>query len=151
MSPSRFDELYERYCDGDLSAAERGEFLALLETVEGRARFVELSSCEAAISEELRVAAAVERKGSSKTHPRVGSRRIPIVVPAEPDESRTLGWIAAFAAAAVVAILTVVFATTSRDKAPVPTAIRLPAPPPKADSREPELPRREEPVPAPKR
>jgi len=149
MSASRFDELYERYCDGDLSAAEREEFLSLLETVEGRARFAELSSCEAAISEELRVAAAVERKGSSKTHPRVGSRRIPVLVQAEPDESRTLGWIAAFAAAAVVAILTIVFATTSRDKAPLPTAIHLPSPPQKADSREPELPRREDPVAAP--
>jgi len=149
MSASRFEELYERYCDGDLNAAERGEFLSLLETVEGRARFAELSSCEAAISEELRVAAAVERKGSSKTHPRVGSRRIPILVQAEPDESRTLGWIAAFAAAAVVAILTIVFATTSRDKAPLSTAIRLPTPTPKADNQEAELPRRGDPVAAP--
>jgi hypothetical protein len=143
-----FDELHERYADGTLTPPERAEFLALLETAAGRARFAETASYEAALSEELKVSAAVERKGSSRTLPRVGSRRIPIVAAPEPDESRTLGWIGALAAAAVVVILTLVFATTSRSKAPQPTAIRLPVPQ-KVDSREPDLPRREDPVAAP--
>ncbi len=149
MSLDRLDELQERYADGVMTSAERAEFLALLETTEGRARFAETASYEASLSEELRVAAAGERKGSSKTLPRVGSRRIPIVAAPEPDESRTLGWIAALAAAAVVAILTIVFATTHRGQPPAPTAIRPAAPPLKSETREVEAPRREEPVAAP--
>jgi len=39
MSLERFEVLFERYTDGDLSDAERGEFLSLLETPQGRARF----------------------------------------------------------------------------------------------------------------
>ena len=148
MSLERFDELQERYADGILTPPERAEFLTLLETAAGRARFAETASYEAALSEELRVATAVDRKGSSRSLQRVGSRRIPIVASPEPDESRTLGWIAALAAAAVLVILTLVFATSFRSKAPQPTAMHLPAPQ-KVDSREADAPRRENPPVAP--
>jgi hypothetical protein len=149
MSADRFDELFERYADGELGEAERAELVAVLGTTEGRARFVEASSFEAAVFEELRVAAASEKSASSKSNPKVGSRRIPRVVPAEPDESRTLARIAALAAAAVIVILTVVFATTSRSAAPPPLANRPVLIPKQPEARAPEAPKAEAPAVAP--
>lgn len=149
MSLDRFDELFEKYSDGDLNAADRAEFLRLLETPEGRARFAEVSSYEAALSEELRVAAAAEKGVSSRTLPKVGSRRVPILKGAEHDESKTLAYIASLAAAAVVVILTVVFATSSKPLPPTPVVNRVLPPVPKPEPRVAEAPKPEPPAPVP--
>jgi hypothetical protein len=129
MSAARFDELYERYSDGALSDAERGEFQQLLEDPACRARLVELSSFEAAVSEELRLAEAPvpaeTKKASSKTWPKVGSRRIPILQPdPEVDEARVLRAIGYAAAAAVLIILVVIFVTSPTNEDARPTVVR---------------------------
>lgn len=125
MNADRFDELHEHYADGTLSPAERAEFLALLETAEGRARFVETASYEAALSEELRVGAAAAKKQSSRSL----QRYVPVEEPA--DESRTLARIGALAAAAVIVILTMIFATSTKQQPPSPMVQRPPTPAPK--------------------
>jgi hypothetical protein len=51
----RFQELYDRYCDGALTPPEQAEFLSLLDAPAGRARFVELAVLESAVTEELRL------------------------------------------------------------------------------------------------
>jgi ferric-dicitrate binding protein FerR (iron transport regulator) len=137
VTSARFDELYERYSDGALTGAEREEFERLLGDAGNRARLVEISSYEAAVSEELRVA-RTEVKASSRSWPKVGSRRIPIQ--SEPDEDRTLRAIAGAAVAAAIFILILVFVTSSTEEAPSPAVVRprlepavpreLPAPPP---------------------
>ena len=146
MSADRFDELYERYCDGALSDVERGEFLTLLEDPANRARFAKAASFEAVVSEELRltqIPVSAEKKASSRSWPRVGSRRIPIVSPEPADEARVLGRIAFAAAAAVLIILVLVFISTPKaDERPV--VVR----PPKVEAAPPrELPAAETPRP----
>jgi len=121
VSSDRFDELYERYADGVLTADERGEFQELLGDADYRARLVEISTYEAAVSEELRVA-RTEVKASSRSWPKVGSRRIPIQ--AEPDEDRTLRAIAGAAVAAAIFILILVFVTSSSGEGPTPAVVR---------------------------
>jgi hypothetical protein len=128
----RFDELYERYCDGVLSEAERVEFLALLEDPAQRAHLAQAASFEAAVSEELRLsgAPADARKASSRAWPGVGTRGIP--VHDSEDETRLLGKIGFAAAALVLIILVLVFVTSPRDEIR-PTAIhaRVETPPPR--------------------
>ncbi|HLY12421.1 MAG TPA: FecR domain-containing protein [Planctomycetota bacterium] len=150
MSPDRFDVLFERYCDGALSESERPEFLALLGTPEGRARFVEAASYEAAVTEELRVSASSEKTPTSRSLPNVGSRRIAILQEPEPDESRTLGRIAAFAAAAVIGILTLIFAMSTKTPSPPPMASRPETIPRKPGIPVPDAPRVELPAAAPR-
>ena len=72
MKTGRFDELYERYCDGCLQEAEPDEFLMLLTDPEHRARFVELAVYESAVYEELSLA---ENEKSLEKAPR--SERVP--------------------------------------------------------------------------
>jgi hypothetical protein len=115
MTCARFDELYERYADGVLTVSERDEFERLLGDADCRARLVEISSYEAAVSEELRVA---QTKASSRTW-----RPVPIRSD-ETDEARTLGAIATAAAAAVLLILVLVFVTSPSGEAPGPTVVR---------------------------
>jgi len=151
MSAARFEELYEGYCDGTLDEAGRAEFLRLLEDPERRAQLVRFSSYEAAIGEEIKLAGVQESKPSSRTNPKVGSRRIPIQAPAESDESRVLGRIALAAAAAVILILVLVF-VTSKSEDPRPVVVR-PKPEPSAPKEMPlpEAPKAApEPAPAPK-
>jgi ferric-dicitrate binding protein FerR (iron transport regulator) len=148
MSLDRFELLFERYSDGDLSGAERDEFVSLMETPEGRARFVELSSYEAALTEELRVPAAPEKSPSSRTHPKVGSRRISLVQEPEQEESQLLTRIALIAAAAVVGILTIVFALSAKPPAPPPLVNRPVLIPKLPEARSPEPTKEERPMPA---
>jgi ferric-dicitrate binding protein FerR (iron transport regulator) len=136
MSVERFEELYERYCDGELAAAEREEFLALLSRPELRARFVRLAALEVALSEELQVAAAGrDRKGSSKRLVAVRLRRVPETRPVGPA-------IAAAAALAFLGLLAVAFVasrpsperpTSARPREPRPAArVAVPEPAPPA-------------------
>ena len=144
----RFEELYEGYSDGTLNDADRAEFLRLMEDPACRAEFVRLSAYEAAVSEELRVAAIREpadKKASSRTNPKVGSRRIPIVAAEPIDEARVLGRIAFAAAAAVVLILVLVFITSPGSDETRPLVVK-PRPEPAAPR---ELPPPEPPKPAP--
>jgi ferric-dicitrate binding protein FerR (iron transport regulator) len=116
MNADRFEELYERYRDGALSEAERSEFLALLEDPLNRARFARAASFEAVLSEELRLAEAPaeSKRASSRSWPRVGSRRIPVVSPGAADEARVLRKIAFAAGAAVLIILLLIFVSTPK-------------------------------------
>ena len=147
----RFEELYEGYCDGTLGEAERAEFLRLLEDPACRSLLVRFSTFEAAVGEEIKLA-CVDSKPSSRTNPRVGSRRIPIQTPEPSDEARLLGRIGVAAAAAVILILVLVFITSNQpaDLGPVvvrpkPEAVAPKEPP------APELPKvAPEPAPAPK-
>jgi outer membrane biosynthesis protein TonB len=123
MSTSRFEELYEIYCDGALNEAERGEFLRLLENPACRAQLVRFSTYEAAIGEEIKLA-GVDAKPSSRTNPKVGSRRIPIQTPEATDEARLLGRIGVAAAAAVILILVLVFITSKQPADPGPVVVR---------------------------
>jgi hypothetical protein len=134
MSADRFEELYERYCDGVLSDVERGEFLALLEDPATRAQFATAASFEVVVSEELRLSEvpAPEKKASSRTWPKVGSRRIPIVSPEPADEAKVLGRIGFAAAAAVLVILLLIFITSPKsDERPVVVRPKSEAPPPR--------------------
>jgi ferric-dicitrate binding protein FerR (iron transport regulator) len=161
MSADRFLELYERYGDGALSDVERAEFLALLEDPDRRAQFARAASYEAVLSEELRLAelpAAEAARASSRSWPRVASRRIPIQSAGPAEEARVLGRIALAAAAAVLLILVLVFVTSPKgDEAPVvvrPRGEAAPlreAPAPSAAPRPPleVAPRPKEPSPAP--
>jgi hypothetical protein len=133
MSADRFEELYERYGDGTLSDTERAEFLSLLEDPEKRARFARAASYEAVLSEELRLAEpGVEPKvPSSRSWPKVGSRRIPILSDAPTDEARVLGRIGFVAAAAALLILLLVFITSPKnDERPIVVRPRIEAAPP---------------------
>jgi len=149
VSVDRFEELYERYCDGTLNDAERGEFLALLEDPAKRAQFAKAASFEAVVSEELRLTEvpAGEKKASSKSWPKVGSRRIPIVSPEPADDARVLGRIGFVAAAAVLVILVLIFITSPKsDERPM--VVRPPkveAPPPR-ETPAPEAPKPSAPV-----
>ncbi len=143
MSADRFEELYERYCDGVLSDVERGEFLALLEDPPNRARFAKAASFEVVVSEELRLSEvpAPEKKASSRTWPKVGSRRIPIVSPEPADEAKVLGRIGFAAAAAVLVILLLIFITSPKsDERPMVVRPKSEAPPPR-ETPAPEAPR----------
>jgi hypothetical protein len=134
MTHDRFDELYERYSDGGLSDAERAEFERLLEDPSCRARLVEVSSYEAAVTEELRLAgtsvakdeplAPPDSKSSSRSWPKVGSRRIPIQRPAEIDETRVLTTVGFAAAAAGLIILVLIFVTSPRNHEAPPIVVR---------------------------
>jgi len=153
MSAARFEELYERYCDGALTEAERTEFLRLLEDPACRAQLVRFSTYEAALGEELQLSGVKEpgdSRPSSRSNPKVGSRRIPIQSPETVDEARVLGRIAVAAAAAVILILVLVFVTSTKPAAPVPVVVRPKAEPaaPKEPT-EPEAPKVVPPEPAP--
>jgi ferric-dicitrate binding protein FerR (iron transport regulator) len=114
----RFDALYERYCDGTLEAAEREEFLRLLQDPAGRARFAELSVFAALVTDELGVARAAARPARSiRRRARAGR---PGLTP----------WLTGgFAAAA--ALLMVLFAGRSpAPPPPKPAEARRPDPPP---------------------
>ena len=138
MIASRFEELYELFSDGALSDADRREFLGLLEDPANRARLAQVSSYEAAVSEELRLfrtpvtrdGLSEVKKASSRSWPKVGSRWIPIQRPEPIDESRLLVRIGFAAAAAALIILALVFVTSSKSDAP-PVVVRpkLEAPP----------------------
>lgn len=112
---SRFDVLFEGYCDGTLSPAEREEFLTLLEIPEHRARFVELSSFEAIVGDELGV--SKERISSSKVRAVRPRRRT-----SEPS-ALPLGLAAALGVAAL--LLVIALGVASGPKAP-----KAPAPAP---------------------
>jgi len=148
MSKDRFDELYERYSDGELSDVDRAQFISILETPQGRERFAEHAAYEAALSEELRVGAAARKTASSRTLPKSGSRRIALAIDAEPDELRLLKRIGAVAAAAVLAILTIVFAITTQSQPPRPLVSR-PLPVPQLPDQRPLETSKSEPPPAP--
>ena len=128
MSASaRFEELYEGYCDGTLAEAERAEFLRLLEDPACRAQLVRLSTYEAAVGEELKLAAVrepSEQRVSSRTNPKVGSRRIPIQPPEPVEEARVLGRIGLAAAAAVLLILVLVFVLSPKPDKSAPIVVR---------------------------
>ncbi len=137
----RFDELYERYCDGDLSEAERGEFVKLLEDPANRARLVQAASFEAAVSEELKLTPVEAKKASSRTWPPVVTRGIP--VHDSDDEARLLGRIGFAAAAVVLIVLVLVFVTSQNDevrpavmrpKVDAPAPLRETPPPPPAEA-----------------
>jgi len=149
VSHPRFEELYEGYCDGTLTEVEREEFLGLLENPECRAQLVRFSTYEAAVGEELKLA-GTEQKPSSRTNPKVGSRRIPIQTPV--DEDRMLGRIAVAAAAAVILILVLVFVTSSKPDDARPVVVRpKPEPVVPRETPAPEAPKvAPEPPPAPK-
>lgn len=143
---SRFEQLYEGYCDGTLSEAEREEFLELLRRPEHRARFVELSTFEALVGDELGVSR--EKISSSKMRAIRPRRRVP-EKPAFP------AWIAACVGAAAILLMLLFGAAAGPkpSKPPAPAAekaveAKAPAPP----DPEPERPRppvREERDPAP--
>jgi hypothetical protein len=127
VSTARFEELYEGYCDGALTQTERGEFLRLLEDPAYRAQLVRLSTYEAAIGEELKLAGVREtgdQKPSSRTNPKVGSRRIPIQPPETADEARLLSRIAIAAVAAVLLILVLVFVSSTKPDEARPVVAR---------------------------
>jgi len=73
MNEDRFDELYERYCDRTLSAAERTEFERLMSDPTMRRRFVELTHLDTVITEESRVAESIPQ--SVRKHSSTASRR----------------------------------------------------------------------------
>ncbi|HEX7899747.1 MAG TPA: FecR domain-containing protein [Planctomycetota bacterium] len=72
---TRFEVLYEGYCDGTLTLAERDEFLALLKDPAQRARFVELSTFEAVVTDELGVARSQDKASSGKMRAVRAARR----------------------------------------------------------------------------
>lgn len=136
------DDLFDRYADGTLSAAERAEFLRLLETPEGRRRFAELSAYEAALGEEARLAnerglPEREARPSSRTLPAVRRRRVP------PRDSGNAGLKAALGVAAAVllvgVLLAVAFSSGPAERAPVARPVApikppdVPAPAPRVE------------------
>lgn len=145
MNLDRFEELYERYVDGSLDVAGRAEFLALLGDAACRARFVELSAYEAALSEELTLAGretkvdetrpAEEKKPSSKRLPAAGRRasgRISVVHLRRGKGASPAAWpIGVGVAAAFLIAVLILLATASSGKggtkaAPAPVAEKKP-------------------------
>jgi ferric-dicitrate binding protein FerR (iron transport regulator) len=170
MTADRFDVLYELYCDGALSPAEREEFLGHLETPAGRARFVELSTFVSVVADEVRYLVVPEHeKPSTRTlkavRPaarRVRVRRSPGGVPA--------AVVIGIAAAAFVGLVALIASMSGAPKplppretpvverkAPVPGTTQppppeAPRPAPKPAALEPRVERREpEPFVAPPR
>lgn len=163
---SRFDVLYEGYCDGTLTPAEQEEFLAALRDPALRARFVELSAFDALVGDELGVS-TTEAKLSSRS-----LRAIRIARRPRAERSHAGPWIAAgLAAAALLILIALGFSGGSKPpRAPKPVDARRilppfeppraveapPAPPsPRREEREPEplvvppLPRPQPPAPLP--
>ena len=146
MNLDRFDALYERYCDGTLDAAEREEFLRLLQDPAGRARFADLSVFASLVTDELGVAQAAEKPGSRTLR---ALRRRP-----RARRAGIMPWVAAgFAAAAILMFVLVgrpgsappVRPPEARRPDPPAAVAQAPEPPPPA----PPVPRRVERDPAP--
>src|SRR5258708_27494285 len=74
MSPERFEELYERYCDGVLNAGEQAEFKSALRVPVFAKKLVELSTFEAVVHDELRLAEEEDEAKATALRPVSGVR-----------------------------------------------------------------------------
>lgn len=146
MNADRFDDLYERFADGVLDGGERAEFLGLLELPEVRTRFARAASLEAAVCEEIRLAGipagteepvttAESKKASSKTWPRVGSRRAQVQRTAPDEETLVVRALAGSAAAVILALALVWALSRPAGDAPRPL-VAYPRPAPAGSIRE---------------
>ncbi len=145
MNFDRFDLLYERYCDGALTPEERSEFVAFMDDPACRARFVELSAFEAAVSDEARV--SEERKladistwlDEPVTPRRLAAVRLPRRVRLPRSAGAVPGWkVGAIAAGLLLGFVLILAVGTSgppprplpERRPPVPMVADAPAPVP---------------------